>query len=118
VRRHHQLAAFWVAFLMMVSCHPNIGGLLQTSVTNAVQASFFEVARILAEELLFKVLPITELTLNAVAGDVPRITLPPGLTLSDVAAASFTGGPPGPANSSTPTCMAAASVEVQEKNEC
>jgi hypothetical protein len=99
---------------MIVSCHAKVGGLLQLSVTNAVHASFFEVARILAEQLLWH-LPIVESTLKAGVVAVPKITLPPGATLTDDIAGSLDGPPPTLENRSMPTSMVAVSVDVQEK---
>jgi hypothetical protein len=46
---------------------------------------------------------------------VPKITVAPGVTLSEVATASLPGAPPAAPKSSTPTCIVAVSVEVQEK---
>src|SRR5439155_3360087 len=81
----------------------------------AVQASRFDVARIRAEPLLKRPPPTFESIEIPTAGRVPNITVAPGATLSEVAAASFPGAPPPGPNTSTPTCMVAVSVEVQEK---
>src|SRR5438876_6775478 len=99
---------------MMVSCQAEVGGALPVSATNAVHASFFDVARIRAEPLEVAK-PRFESTEIATAAPVPKITVAPGATLSEVAAASLIGAPPGPPKSSTPTCIVIVSVEVQEK---
>src|SRR5439155_1450780 len=106
--------AFCFSFAMIVSCQPEVGGVLLMSAMNTVQASFLDVARIRAEPLLTPP-PRFELTEIPTAALVPKITVAPGATLREVAAASLNGAPPGGPNSSTPTCIVAVSVEVQEK---
>src|SRR5438094_7944524 len=100
---------------MMVSWAIDVGGALPGSARNAVQASFLDVARILAEPLLSEPPPRYESIEIPAAAPVPKITVAPGATLSDVAAASLAGAPPGAKKSSTPTCIVAASVDVQAK---
>src|SRR5688572_18402149 len=99
---------------MMVSWAIDVGGALPASARNAVHASFFDVARIRAEPLEKKP-PRLELIEIPAAADVPKITVAPVATLSDVAAASLPGAPPPEPKSSTPTWIVAVSVEVQEK---
>ena len=99
---------------MIVSCQATAGGSLAGSTTNAVHASFFDVARIRAEPLL-NAPPRFELIEIPAAAPVPNITVAPGATLSEVAAASLNAAPPGGPKISTPTCIVAVSVEVQAK---
>src|SRR5712692_2437171 len=99
---------------MIVSCAIDVGGALPGSARNAVHASFFDVARIRAEPLE-KPPPRFELIESPAAAPVPNITVAPAATLTEVATASLNGAPPGPPKSSTPTCIVAVSVEVQEK---
>src|SRR5438128_1958842 len=102
---------------MIVSCQATAGGSLAGSTTNAVHASFFDVARMRAEPVL-RVPPTFELTGKATAVDVASILVCPGGRLTDVAAASLKGAPPPGPKISTPTCIVAVSVEVHEKNVC
>src|SRR5437016_4435944 len=97
---------------MMVSCQADVGGALPVSATNAVQASFFDVARIRAEP---ETPPRFESIESPAAPPVPNLTVAPAMTLSELAAASLPGAPPADPKSSTPTCIVAVSVEVQEK---
>src|SRR5713101_5890203 len=99
---------------MIVSWTIDVGGSFPRSARNAVHASFFDVLRIRAEPLENKP-PRLELIEIPVAAPVPKITVAPGATLSDVAAASLSGAPPGATKSSTPTCIVTVSVDVQEK---
>src|SRR5947208_1134464 len=99
---------------MMVSCQLVVGGTLPASATNAVHASFDDVARIRAEPLPGAP-PTVEFTPIPAAGRVANITVAPAATVSEVATASLSGGPPGDAKTSTPTCMVAVSVDVQPK---
>jgi len=73
-----------------------------------------DVARMRADPLL-KEPPRLELIDIPTALLVPKITVAPGARLSEVAAASLNGASPGGPNSSTPTCIVAVSVDVQEK---
>src|SRR2546422_2355487 len=99
----------------MVSCHVVTGGALNISAMNAVQISFFEVARIRAEPLLVPQPPKFELTEIPAALLVPKITVAPGDRLSEVGVASLHGAPPAGGKTSTPTCTGWVSVEVHEK---
>src|SRR5438094_866274 len=100
---------------MIVSCQLVVGGALHASATNAVHASFVDVARIRAEPRLVTP-PSTESTTMPVAPFVAKITVAPGPTVSDVATASLQGAPPAEQKSSTPACIVAVSVDVQPKN--
>jgi hypothetical protein len=97
---------------MMVSCAIDVGGALPSSATNAVHTSFLDVASIRAEPLLNGGTPMDEST-KIPAAALPNITVAPGATLSEVAAASLAGAPPPGPKTSTPTCIVAVSVEVQ-----
>src|SRR5438093_5789416 len=99
---------------LIVSWTIDVGGSFPRSATKAVHASFFDVARIRAEPLEVAK-PRFESGEIATAAPVPKITVAPGATLSEVAAASLIGAPPGPPKSSTPACIVAVSVDVQEK---
>src|SRR5256885_9998144 len=99
---------------MIVSCAIDVGGALKGSARSTVHASFFDVARIRAEPLE-KPPPRLELIESPAAAPVPNITVAPAATLSEVAAASLSGAPPGAAKSSTPACIVVVSVDVQEK---
>src|SRR3989442_13043886 len=79
---------------MIVSWAIDVGGALLTSARNAVHASFFDVARIRAEPLLMEPPARLELIESPAAALVPNITVAPGPTLSEVAAASLAGAPP------------------------
>src|SRR2546427_601837 len=65
-----QLAAFCFNLAMIVSCAIDVGGALPSSARNAVQMSFFEVARTRAEPLL-KPPPRFELIESPAAAPVP-----------------------------------------------
>src|SRR2546426_6410212 len=99
---------------MIVSWAIDVGGSLPSSATNAVHPSFFDVARIRAEPLLDPPPRFESIEIQT-APPVPKITVAPAATLSEVAAASLIGAPPAPPKTSTPTCIVAVSVEVQEK---
>ena len=100
---------------MIVSCQADVGGALVTSAMYAVQMSFFEVARMRAEPRLRGPQPRGK-PASPKAEAQPKVAVAPGPTLSDVATGSLLGEPPAEEKLSTPTCIVAASVEVQEKN--
>src|SRR5439155_23983606 len=99
---------------MIVSWAIDVGGALPSSARNAVHASCFDVERIRAEPLE-KRPPRFELIDIPAAAPVPKVTVAPGPMLSEVATASLNGAPPPEPKSSTPTCIVAVSVDVQEK---
>src|SRR5437773_11016525 len=80
-----QFAAFCFSFAMIVSWTIDVGGALPGSARNAVQASFFDVARIRAEPLE-KPTPRFESIEIPTAAPVPNLTVAPVATLSEVAA--------------------------------
>lgn len=110
-----QLHAFCFSFAMIVRQVIDVGGAFPLSAMKAVQMSFLEVERIRAEPLdmdppdRFEEIEIPAATL------VPKITVAPGVTVSEVAAASLAGAPPPEKKSSTPACIVAVSLDVQEK---
>src|SRR5439155_21620961 len=99
----------------MFSCQLVVGGALPESATYAVQLSFFDVARMRAEPFEQHP-PRFESMRIPTAAPVPNTTVAPGPTVSEVAAASFSGAPPPGPNNSTPACIGALSVDVQPKN--
>ena len=80
-----------------------------------MQISFFDVARMRADPLLTEPAPRDPLTENPTAVDIPNITVAPGATAREFAAASLITAPPAGLKTSTPTCIVAVSVEVQER---
>ena len=108
--------AFCLSFETIVSCHDDVGGALLASATHAVHTSFFEVARIRADPLEKAPPAKFELIEIPAAPLVPKVTVAPGATLSDVATASLPGAPPPEPKSSMPTWIVAVSVELQPKN--
>lgn len=93
-----------------------VGGTLTQSARYAVQINFLDVARIRADPLLIGPGARSELIEMLAAARVPKITVPPGTRLTEVATASLIDAPPAKLKISTPSCMVAESVEVQEKN--
>jgi len=87
---------------MIVSWTIDVGGAFPTSVMNAVHASFFDVARIRAEPFDMGPEARSESTENPTARLVPKIFVAPGGKLSEVAAASLAGAPPGGKGVSAP----------------
>ena len=69
---------------MIVSCHADVGGVFARSATNAVHASFFDVATMRAEPFVEP--PTTESTLTHAAAFVPKSTVAPGATLRETEA--------------------------------
>src|SRR2546430_17678541 len=98
---------------MIVSGHVTVGGYPDLSTTSAEHASFLEVDSMRAEAGVegLPVPPTMELSEIIALELVPKVTLALGPTLTDVAAASLLGPPPGNGKISTPTCCAAVSVE-------
>src|SRR2546429_2873511 len=99
---------------MIVSCQLVVGGAFPASATNAVQVSFVDVARIRAEPFDDPA-GTNESTPIQAEPFVANITVAPGATVSEVAAASLAAAPPAAPKSSTPTCIGAVSVDVQPK---
>ena len=99
---------------MIVSCQLVCGGELNRSATKAVQTSFLDVERIRAEPFDMEGMPKSEL-IEISTALLPKVTVAPGATLSEVATASLAGAPPAGPKTSTPTCIVAVSVDVQEK---
>src|SRR5688572_9407966 len=101
---------------MIVRCIIDVGGALPVSAANAVQESFFDVARIRADPLNPGVPPTFELITIPAAKLVPKIRVAPGGMLMDVATTLLEGAPPLPGKISTPTCIdAVCSSDVQPK---
>src|SRR3989442_386961 len=99
---------------MIVSGHVTVGGNPDLSTTSAEHASFLEVESTRGNPGVEgdPVPPMTALREIIAFELVPKVTVAPGPTLTDVAAASLLGPPPGNGKISTPTCCAAVSVDM------
>src|SRR5947207_2775595 len=92
------------------------GGALPGSARKALQMMpLFAVARTRAEPLDKPPTPKVPLTESPTAVPVPKRTVPPAATLSDVALGSLNAAPPNAPKTSIPTRMGAPVVFVQGK---
>src|SRR5439155_26465170 len=92
------------------------GGALKGSARNAPQMMpLFAVARTRAEPLDKDPTPKVPSTESPTAAPVPKRTVPPAATLSDVALGSLNAAPPGAPKTSMPTRIGAPVVFVQGK---
>jgi hypothetical protein len=98
---------------MIVRETMDVGGALAASMRKAVHTTFFDVARIRADPPVEP--PTFDPMESATVLPVPNLTFCPGVTASEVAAASLKGAAPTLPKISTPTRMGTVSVEVHAK---